>query len=116
MHLWRNSSIMRRVALEERRVACATGGRFREQAFGRQRRTAQNLLRPSGWKPQNESLDLGGRSNFDRVRLPVVQDEVTAVINRKFRAINLVERTTVEHAFQGERQSRCLCEIRKPAS
>ncbi len=53
---------------------------------------------------------------YDRVRLPVVQDQVAAIIDRKFRTGNSVKRATIGHAFERKRQSRCFPEIRKPTS
>src|SRR5438045_3416110 len=78
MHLWRDCSIVWCVTFEERRAGSARRW-FRQQAISRQRQAARHFLLPSVWKPENESLDSRGRSDLDRVRLPVVQDEVAAV-------------------------------------
>jgi hypothetical protein len=48
--------------------------------------------------------------------LPIVQDQVTAIIDCDFGTPELIKRATIGHAFERQRQSRRFREIRKPAS
>src|SRR5437773_3702627 len=116
MDLWRDNAVVRGVTFEKACVRVVLVRRLVEQSFGRLIETRRYLLRPAARKPQDERFHQCWRSDLDRVRLPVVQDKVTAVIDCDLRATEFIKAAPIGHAFKRERQSRRVRKIRKRAT
>src|SRR5882762_9037912 len=116
MDLWGDNAVVRRVALEKGCVRAVLVRRLVEQSFGRLIETRGYLLCPAARKPQDERFHRCWRSNLDRVRLAVVQDKVTTVIDCELGATEFIKSAPIGHAFNREPQSRRVRNIRKRAS
>src|SRR5205823_812236 len=114
--LWGDNAVVRRVSFEKGCVRAVLVRRLVEQSFGRLIETRGYLLRPAARKPQDERFHRCWRSDLDRVRLPVVQDKVTTVIDCDLGATEFIKSASIGHGFEGERQSRRVRKIRKCAS
>src|SRR5881392_2172885 len=116
MDLWRDNAVVRGVTFEKACVRVVLVRRLVEQSFGRLIQTRRYLFCPAARKPQDERFHRCWRSDLDRVRLPVVQDKVTAVIDCDLRATEFIKAAPIGHAFKRERQSRRVRKIRKRAT
>lgn len=101
MDLWGDNAVVRRVAFEKGGVRAIPVRRLVEQSFARFIETRGYLLRPAARKPQDERFHQCWRSDLDRVRLPVVQDKVTTVIDCDLGATEFIKGAPIGHAFKG---------------
>src|ERR1043166_3804347 len=92
----RNQPIMRCEALEKMCGATRRELGLIKQFLRVRRKRLQNFLRPASRKIDNKRLNACRRRNVDFVWLPVVQDKITRLIDRKPGAVCTVNCVPVE--------------------
>jgi hypothetical protein len=89
-------------SLEEMNRQDARHLRFVEQVIRRSGETAMNIFSEPGFKENAERFQLGLRLDADRVRLPVIENQVRILIHRIPPRADIIKGSAIGEGFDGE--------------